>query len=317
MMQQRLGAVLAAGAVGWAVGAQAQAPEQVPVFVNGGRLTSSARMLPNVARTVLPMRDLFQSLGATVEWDPLQRAVYAWKPDGMGVRLAVGDPNAQTLQMAAQRRPGNWGRVTGAYKLDAPALIAEGRVYVPLRFAAEALRADVRYSAVGPAVYVRVEPESGAGAGAEQVAGARQEAPRIDLNFQSQNLTRALEVTTELRSRRVSLRRDAAVPLRLVARNRSGRRLLVPMGGQRFDFQVFNSEGDRVWSWAQDKAFIMILEQRSLEPDEEMIFTARWDLRTNAGTRVPPGRYTVRGVLVTAQQQNGRFVNDVPLAVTD
>lgn len=286
-------------------GGAAHAQEPVPVFVNGGRLGSDARMLPHVARTVLPMRDLFQALGARVEWDPLQRAVYAWQADGMGVRLAVGDPNAQTLQMSEQPGPGNWGRVTGAYKLDAPALIVLGRVYVPVRFAAEALRADVRYAAEAPAVYVRTQ----------QVAGARQEAPRIDLEFQPQNLTRALRVTTELRAARVSRNQETAVPLRLVVRNQSGRRLMIPMGGQRFDFQVFDAEGNRVWSWAHDKAFIMILEQRSLESDEEMIFTARWDLRDQQGRLVRPGRYMVRGVLITAQQ-NGRFVNDVPLVVT-
>jgi hypothetical protein len=77
-------APLAAGAV-WA-----QSPGgTVAVYLNGGRLRSNALMLQQVGRTLLPMRTLFESLGAQVEWDASQQAVYAWNPNGQGVRLGL------------------------------------------------------------------------------------------------------------------------------------------------------------------------------------------------------------------------------------
>lgn len=65
--------------------------QRVPVIVNGTTLGEDALMLKAVARTVLPMRALFTAMGTQVVWNAKERAVYAWKTDGTGVRFAVGD----------------------------------------------------------------------------------------------------------------------------------------------------------------------------------------------------------------------------------
>jgi hypothetical protein len=316
-----MGAVLAAAS------AQAASTSRVPVFVNDAPLPADAVMLKNVNRTVLPMRTLFENLGARVEWDPGEQAVYAWKPDGTGVRLALGYRFAQTMRMGGSAGPGNWGTVTGTHRLDAPAMMIGSRVYVPIRFAAEALKADVRFAAYEPAVHIRTE----------RVAGIREEEVQPDrlsldeererLRLERQRLederlerernarrargtreeprvrTRAIEssisVAVELSRAEVS-RDQKMVPLRFLVRNESDRRLALPFAtGQQFDIEVLQ-EGRVIWNWARDRAFTQADTELVMEPGQEKVFTVRWDLRTNRGEKLRPGRYMVRGILTSS-----------------
>lgn len=131
--------------------------ESVPVLINGQRLETDAVMFTRSGRSLLPMRSLFTSLGARVEWDARERAVYAWKADGSGVRFGVGEHRVQTLRMARDPFPGNWGQVIDTQPLDLPAQMMGSRIYVPLRAASEALAADVRWSSLPPTVRVVTE----------------------------------------------------------------------------------------------------------------------------------------------------------------
>ncbi len=131
-------------------GAHSQTKQPIPDFNNRDRIDTEPLNNKSVGRTVVPMRDLFESLGAQVEWDPSQRAVYAWRRDGVGVRLALNERSAHTMTMTQNPGPGNWGRVTATQRLDAPAMLVNRRIFVPLRFASEALQADVRFASSPP-----------------------------------------------------------------------------------------------------------------------------------------------------------------------
>jgi hypothetical protein len=309
MSKRSLTAAACALALMAAGSARAQWTRTVPVFVNGGRLDENALLLQDTGRTVVPMRALFESLGARVEWDAAQRAVYAWKPDGPGIRLGVGERFAHRMQMSAQPGPGNWGRILEARPLDAPAMIVQERVFVPLRFASEALEANVQYAADLPAVYVRTQA----------VAGSREEPPvrppRPEGGVNARELMRSLDVKLVLPAQRFRLTRERGIPLRLTVRNRTDRALVVPMGGQQFDFEVLR-DGELVWNWAHDRAFIQILQQRPIRAGEELEFTARWDLTTNQGRRVRPGEYTVRGIFVTAVR-NARPADEATITLVE
>src|SRR5512140_3607568 len=81
-------------------------------------------------RTMVPLRGIFESLGAQVNWDAGTGTVSAVK-DSTDVRLGIGNPRA-TVD----------GRTV---LLDAPATILNGSTMVPLRFVSEALGADVKW----------------------------------------------------------------------------------------------------------------------------------------------------------------------------
>jgi len=123
----------------------------VPIVAHGVRLGMDALMLKDAGRTVLPMRALFVSLGAQVVWNGRERAVYAWKTDGTGVRFGVGEAEAQSLLMPG---PNEKATVTERRKLDAPPTLTGGHLYIPIRAAGEMLGTEVLWDRAKRTVFI-------------------------------------------------------------------------------------------------------------------------------------------------------------------
>jgi len=102
----------------------------IQVKVNGTPLYLSVEPTLVSGRTMVPLRGIFESLGAQVNWDASTRMITANKGD-TDVQLGIGDRRATVN-----------GR---AVYLDAPAMILRGSTMVPLRFVSEALGADVKW----------------------------------------------------------------------------------------------------------------------------------------------------------------------------
>lgn len=89
-------------------------PGAQPQYVNG--------------RVLVPLRGIFQHMGATVDWNPQTQMVTA-RRNGTDVELRIGDRQAL---------------VNGTtMNLDVPAMIVRGSTMVPIRFVSEALGAQV------------------------------------------------------------------------------------------------------------------------------------------------------------------------------
>lgn len=83
-------------------------------------------------RFLVPMRAIFENLGAQVGWDASTRTVTGFK-DNVSITLKIDDKNAF---------------VDGKkYELDVAAQIINGRTFVPIRFISESLGADVNWDA--------------------------------------------------------------------------------------------------------------------------------------------------------------------------
>ncbi len=80
------------------------------------------------SRTMVPLRAIFEALGATVEWDDATRTVTSEK-DGTKVELTIGDANIYVDGIATE--------------LDVPAQIVDNRTLVPARAVAEAYGCEV------------------------------------------------------------------------------------------------------------------------------------------------------------------------------
>jgi peptidoglycan/xylan/chitin deacetylase (PgdA/CDA1 family) len=102
------------------------------VFVDGQRLAVDVAPTIIRGRTVVPLRAIFEALGAEVKWDAGTSRVTAIK-DGRTVILTVGSLRAQVDDKH--------------YLLDAAPIISNGRVLVPLRFSGEAFGAEVAWEA--------------------------------------------------------------------------------------------------------------------------------------------------------------------------
>lgn len=101
-----------------------------------------------------------------------------------------------------------------------------------------------------------------------------------------------------------TVKAGAAVPMRLVLRNTTSAPLDLYLRGREatFDIAIADSTGDAVWRKLEGEVTQAILQVRTLAPGEVMELTHEWSQQSRRGEQVAPGRYTVRGSVLTDGQ---------------
>ncbi len=111
-----------------------QGNDPIQVFINGKKVVFDTMPVIQNSRTLVPVRAIFEGLGATVGWDPATYTVSSTKGN-QSLSLSIGKTNAT---------------VDGkTVVLDVPASIMNSRTMVPLRFISEAYGNKVDYNVVG------------------------------------------------------------------------------------------------------------------------------------------------------------------------
>ena len=107
-------------------------PKDEPIrllMINGGFVPYPDIKVVN-NRTLVPLRVVSELLGADVDWDDKRKTIDITE-EGTEISITVNSAEAS---------------INGHIKtLDVPPVILEGKTYVPMRFIAEALSADVGY----------------------------------------------------------------------------------------------------------------------------------------------------------------------------
>lgn len=99
-------------------------------------------------------------------------------------------------------------------------------------------------------------------------------------------------------------------PIRLTLRvyNYTGQSLALDFrNGQRFDFEILDSQGNEVWRWPGDKFFTQALGQETIGPDgPELVYRAEFtgELR--------PGNYFIKGELTSV---DSRFSAEISVVI--
>ena len=104
--------------------------QEIKVLVGGTAVTFDQPPIIENGRTLVPLRAIFEALGATVEWEQSTQTVTAVKDD-ITIILKIGDAFLTK----------NGERIA----LDVPAKIVGGRTLVPARAVAESFGADVQW----------------------------------------------------------------------------------------------------------------------------------------------------------------------------
>lgn len=102
----------------------------ITVYVNDQLLTADVDPIINKGRTLVPLRAIFEALGASVSWDGSNQTVTAQKDD-VTIILKIGS-SVSTVN----------GQIT---ELDVPSMVVMNRTMVPLRFVGEALGGRVSW----------------------------------------------------------------------------------------------------------------------------------------------------------------------------
>ncbi len=112
------------------------------LMVNGGFVPGAHIVIEN-DRTLVPLRVISEILGARVDWNGNEKTVTVTDVDtAISLSLAIDSSTAIVGNIATNS--GISDRRT--IPLDAPAKLISGKTYVPLRFIAEALGAEVGYT---------------------------------------------------------------------------------------------------------------------------------------------------------------------------
>jgi len=120
--------VLLVFALVFSVPAGVMAQDEVKVVLDGNPMEFEIAPQIENDRTLVPLRAIFEAVGADVEWDGETNTVTATKGD-IVVILTIGDTN-----------PTINGVVT---PIDQPAIIVSDRTLAPMRFVAEAFGGNV------------------------------------------------------------------------------------------------------------------------------------------------------------------------------
>ena len=119
------------GRVRAASGTLLQLPvDSAAVFVNGAKTTLDVPAQIQDGRTLVPLRFVGESLGATIDWDDTQRMV-TYTLGTTQIKLVIDSPNAQV----------NGAGVT----LDVPPRLISDRTMVPVRLISDRTMVPVRF----------------------------------------------------------------------------------------------------------------------------------------------------------------------------
>lgn len=125
--------------------AQEIKPANVKVLLNEQELTFEQEPVIVNDRTLVPLRAIFEALGAEVEWDGKTRTVTATRDHDI-VKLTIDD------LMAFKNEE--------AITLDAPPIIVEGHTMVPARFIAESFGLEVGWNGNSRIITIETNAQS-------------------------------------------------------------------------------------------------------------------------------------------------------------
>ena len=127
----------------FAAAPKAQATQEITIFYNGSQQYYQPSPQIINERVLVPMRDVFEALGAEVDWNEETHTVIAHK-DGGYVSVRVGAYTG--IKAEATLQDGKYVlNNTQEIKLDAAPVLVNNYTMVPLRFVSESLGAGVTW----------------------------------------------------------------------------------------------------------------------------------------------------------------------------
>ncbi|MBQ2968619.1 MAG: hypothetical protein IJE10_10940 [Clostridia bacterium] len=105
------------------------AEKQVTVLLNGSPVTFDVPPMLMNGRTMVPMRAIFEALGAKVNWSEFNESVSGISKTGKKIVISIGSNRATVDGVPVE--------------IDAPPVLVDGRTLVPLRFISESFDCEV------------------------------------------------------------------------------------------------------------------------------------------------------------------------------
>ncbi len=118
---------------------------EIKIEIDNVRIHPDSAPMIIAERTLVPIRAVAEKMGYTVGWDGEQQLVtLTSEDDDTVIQFTIG------LEEAVKKG----GKSTETIELEVAPMIVEGRTYIPLRAAAEAMEADVNWDGAGRIVEI-------------------------------------------------------------------------------------------------------------------------------------------------------------------
>lgn len=130
-------------------GMSAHAENTIKIYINGEMLECEAAPVNIDDRVLVPVRAIFEALGAEIVWNGEQRVVRASR-DGEAIMLTI-DRNEMNVGVYNSEGDAVWAE---SVYLDVAARIINDYTYVPVRAVSEALRANVSWDGDSSSVII-------------------------------------------------------------------------------------------------------------------------------------------------------------------
>lgn len=115
------------------------ADNAISVYIDNKKVSFDVQPQLIGGRTMVPLRAIFEGLGATVQWDEKTRTVTAYNE----ATLVKATIDVNVMSVNGEER-----------MLDVPPMLIDGRTLVPARFVAEAFGCNVQWEASTRSVYI-------------------------------------------------------------------------------------------------------------------------------------------------------------------
>ncbi|MGM9936913.1 MAG: copper amine oxidase N-terminal domain-containing protein [Candidatus Ornithomonoglobus sp.] len=112
------------------------AHDDIKVVINDGEVGFDAPPRIIDGRTMVPMRGVFEALGAEVSWVEEARLILAVSGTSI-IAMEIGSPVLTVTELVSGQ--------TSPVELDVPPMIEEDRTFVPVRAVSEALNKNVEW----------------------------------------------------------------------------------------------------------------------------------------------------------------------------
>jgi hypothetical protein len=119
---------------------------EISVVINGQVQQYDQPPIIKDGRTLVPLRGVFEALGATVEWDPKHQTIQSLKRS-TAIVLHVGSKDAFIDDPSSG--------INKSVRLDVAPEIINGRTFVPIRFISEYMGADVNWDGINKIITIK------------------------------------------------------------------------------------------------------------------------------------------------------------------
>jgi len=216
---------------------------QITIEVNGKVLKIDQAPVIENGRTLVPLRAIFEALGATVSYNSETQQIIGSK-DNLKLELKVGSTAAYVN-----------GEKT---RLDVPAKVIKGRTLVPLRFIGESLKADVKWDS--KTQKISVNSKSQTNANQTNTSNVETVNPSEDPNEMLKNALRSEDIEKV----KVALNKGATPTFKhAIVTNTEIIRIMLDAGANPNEGRVL------AWSaWYRDEASVKLLLERGANPNQ-------------------------------------------------